>query len=140
MGRRGPRPRNGLSEGSLTGKGYVRIRRGGRLVMAHRWTWEQHHGRAVPVGCDVHHINGDRRDNRIENLALVDRTTHKRLHGGCELRDGAWWKPCCKCGELKPIGKEHWYTSAEGWPLYGRCRPCHIRVVVESKQKRRRLS
>jgi hypothetical protein len=28
--------------------------------------------------------------------------------------------------------------SKEGWPLYGRCRPCHIARVVLDKQERKR--
>jgi hypothetical protein len=135
MGKRGPKSADGR-EGSTSKKGYRRIQRGGRLVMEHRWIWEQSNG-PVPDGCDVHHENEDKLDNRIENLQLVDKITHKRLHSGCELRAGVWWKPCGVCGESKPIGQEHWYLSAEGWPLYGRCRPCHIAIVVRSKRARR---
>ena len=129
----------GLAEGHVTAKGYHRITRGGRLVMAHRWLWEQAHG-PVPAGHDVHHIDEDKLNNVLSNLALVDRTTHKRIHGGCELRDGVWWKPCHLCGQSKPVGRVHWYLSREGWPCYGRCRPCHIARVVREKRDRRLLS
>ena len=107
--------------------------------MAHVVEWERHNG-PVPNGYQVHHDNRDKQDNRIGNLRLVDATTHKRLHGGCELRDGQWWKPCSVCGELKPVTPDYWYIDRNGWPLYGRCRPCHISIVVAKKRERRSLS
>lgn len=136
MGKRGPKPRHDLGYGSISERGYHRAYVGGRLRMVHVLVWEQHHG-AVPDGHDIHHRNEDKLDNRIENLECVDTVTHKRLHSGCQLRDGVWWKPCGVCGEFRPVGVADWYLSREGWPLYGRCRPCHVRRVVEDKKRRR---
>lgn len=135
MGRRGPKSKR--TDGQhVTRKGYLRGNVNGRLKLGHVIAWEAVHG-PVPTGYQIHHVNGDKQDNRLGNLLLVDPVTHKRLHSGCELRDGEWWKPCHVCGEVKPVGSEHWYLSREGWPLYGRCRPCHIRIVVESKRLRK---
>ncbi len=135
MGKRGPKPVR--PDGyHVTRTGYLRANINGRLRLAHIIEWERHNG-PVPPGWQVHHVNEDKQDNRIENLQLVDPTTHKRLHGGCELRDGVWWKPCGDCGERKPVTVEHWYFTREGWPSYGRCRPCHIKHVVEAKRARR---
>ena len=136
MGKRGPKSSHPSGEGTINKAGYHRIQRGGRLVMAHRWFWEQANG-PIPERHDIHHRNRKRSDNRLCNLQLVDKLTHKRIHSGCELRDGIWWKPCSNCAELKPVNLANWYISKEGWPLYGRCRPCHIRRVVESKRLRR---
>lgn len=135
MGKRGPKPKrpDGLH---VTAKGYLRGNFNGRLRLAHVVIWEKAHG-PVPPGHLVHHKNEDKQDNRLRNLQAVTFTYHKRIHSGCELRGGAWWKPCSVCGEMKPITTEHWYISREGWPLYGRCRPCHIRIVVEAKRRRR---
>ena len=135
MGKRGPKPRR--ADGyHITAKGYLRGLVNGRMRLAHVIEWERHNG-AIPRGFQVHHRNGDKQDNRVENLELVDATTHKRLHSGCELRDGVWWKPCSVCGEFKAVVIGEWYISAQGWPLYGRCRLCHVARVCADDHKRR---
>ncbi len=120
---------------SVTRKGYLRNNATGR--MQHVEVWERHHGRRLPSGLQVHHIDGDKRNNDPDNLLAVDPLTHKRIHSGCDLRNGVWWKPCGVCGELKPVGANDWYLSSEGWPLYGRCRRCHIARVVSDKRLRK---
>lgn len=105
--------------------------------MEHVYVWEQHHGRSVPPGHDIHHRDHNKLNNDVSNLQLVTKLEHKRIHSGCELREGEWWKPCSICRELKPVTEHHWYFSPEGWPLYGRCRPCHIGRVVRDKRLRK---
>lgn len=64
--------------GSLTEDGYVIIKVDGRQVRQHRHTWEQAHG-PIPAGYVVHHLNGVRHDNRLENLAMMPKGTHDPL-------------------------------------------------------------
>ena len=48
----------------------------GRAYKAeHRLIWEQAHG-PIPKGWVVHHLNGDKADNCLENLAAMPRTAH----------------------------------------------------------------
>ena len=107
-----------------------------RMRMVHVMVWEAHNG-PVPDGFDVHHINEDKQDNRVENLHCVSKVEHKRIHGGCtKLADGTWLKPCSDCNVLKPLTDEHWYFNRSGDPYLSRCRPCHIRDVERHRQAR----
>lgn len=50
------------------------------LVMEHRLVVEKALGITLPDDFDVHHINGDKSDNRIENLAIMTHKAHTILH------------------------------------------------------------
>lgn len=46
----------------------------------HRYVWEKEVG-TIPKGCHIHHVNGNKADNRIENLAIMTASGHERMHG-----------------------------------------------------------
>jgi predicted nucleic acid-binding Zn ribbon protein len=50
--------------------GYMQVYIGSRWMQEHRYVMEQDLGRKLMDYETVHHINGDRKDNRIENLQL----------------------------------------------------------------------
>jgi hypothetical protein len=60
---------------------YRRIRLSGKSTKdEHRIIMEQHLGRKLCKDEVIHHINGNGKDNRIENLQLMTRSGHTKLH------------------------------------------------------------
>lgn len=43
----------------------------GKTYVQHRVIWVMHHGEQIPDGLEVDHIDGDRLNNRVENLRLL---------------------------------------------------------------------
>lgn len=52
----------------------------GTEKLEHRWIMEQHIGRILTTDEVVHHKNGVKTDNRLENLEIIDRAKHTKLH------------------------------------------------------------
>lgn len=81
-------PRWNRKGSSITKHGYRKIRVGASHVLAdlngfayeHLLVWCEA-GNARPARDEViHHINGNKLDNRIENLQVMKRTAHNALH------------------------------------------------------------
>lgn len=60
--------------------GYITLMRKGQRQLEHRKVMEQHLGRPLLSDEIVHHVNGHRTDNRVENLEVMTQSEHMRLH------------------------------------------------------------
>jgi len=69
----------------LDPSGYIKIPdpRRDRYSWEHRVVMENHLGRLLTEDEHIHHINGDKTDNRIENLEIHSNSEHKKIHWKC---------------------------------------------------------
>lgn len=61
-------------------KGYVETTRRKKRILQHRWIMEQYIGRELTIKEAVHHLNGKKTDNRLENLIVLSTTLHSKKH------------------------------------------------------------
>jgi transposase len=62
---------------SINSQGYYACRT--KKLRLHIYLWEKENGKK-PDGYDLHHIDGDKSNNNLSNLLLVNHKEHGRLH------------------------------------------------------------
>lgn len=127
---------NSRYKGGHIGKdGYRRIMVGRIPHLEHRLVMEQSIGRKLLKGEEVHHKDGNRLNNHIDNLQLLEsRAKHRHLHRKLFLSETH--KECSICHEIKT--RSDFYlkpTSSSNDKLRAECKSCTKKRSSEQWQK-----
>jgi hypothetical protein len=105
-------------------KGHLGGTKGG-YVYEHRLVMEAVMGRVLRTNEHVHHKNGDRADNRIENLELKSAGSHVRDH-----LLGRTWPKCVKQKERVEQLRRSGFLCKEIAKIVGLCEPTILKLLV----------
>jgi hypothetical protein len=102
-------------------KGYPTIFIDGKNIKVHVYVWERANG-PKPKGTDVHHIDENKQNYSLDNLELLSKSDHMKLHAGWIRTNGEWThKACTKCKIILPISE---FYQRNGYPPFSICKPC----------------
>ena len=124
-------------EGSVRWKGGTTISKDGYLMVyegaekkhyrpAHRLIMAAHLGRELTAAEIVHHQDGDKLNNRLENLVILPNPTHSKLASRYYRDDNS--KECAACRTIKLRSAFHQVRSkrrtADWDPHFLECKVC----------------
>ena len=66
--------------GTINSSGYRLVAVGGKQKYEHRVVMEKYLGRKLHTSEVVHHIDGNKQNNNIENLTVTNNPEHSKLH------------------------------------------------------------
>jgi hypothetical protein len=120
----------------------------GKNKWLHRYVWETERGE-IPNTHHIHHIDGNKENNLIDNLALVEKAKHLSDHITPERR----LKLKALADKIRPLSKI-WHASVEGREWHRKqgiktfsqriakeneCACCHKKYLTKQLAKRARF-
>jgi hypothetical protein len=109
---------------SHNSKGYKILNIYNKRIKLHRFIYEQHNKCCLLPNVIVHHINGIKDDNRIENLQPLYRGYHSHITNGFDNTNSRCCNIECKTPNktyVNTSGKSKWYRDNHN-NIY--CRKC----------------
>ena len=80
--------------------------------LMHRYVWEFYNGK-IPKGYEIHHKDGNRANNTIENLQCLSKSEHQKLHSEILSDEKREWYRNNLAENARPKASE-WHKSEEG--------------------------
>lgn len=114
--------------------GYLLLNVNGKRIREHRLVWETYHNCCLLPWAIIHHINGVKDDNTIENLQaiptqgihLINHTSHRKIP-----KD----RICSECGSNKTYSKPNkypeWHRHENGFL----CDKCNCKYRYHKRQE-----
>lgn len=98
----------------------------GLYIYEHVFVWWKITKIIPPEGYQIHHKNGNRVDNRFENLEMVFKSTHAKIHNGKKTR-GITLLICAWCNDPFEIPTRNYkFKTSQGQKEFHCCRSCQV--------------
>ena len=122
-------------------KGYPCICLCGKDTKLHLYIWELENGQK-PGGYDLHHKDYDKGNYNLENLELLSKSDHMKVHAGWKRDDKGNWttKPCKDCKLDLPLLD---FYQRKGFTPSNICKKCtsiyykHLRENPEFRENKK---
>lgn len=105
-------------------------------VYEHRLVWEVYHNCCLLPWAHIHHKNGNKLCNHIENFEPIFKSEHSRQHwmGNQYSKKDMTGRCCSICSStttyVKPDGWPQWFNLPDGGHM---CRRCHDKLRKRKK-------